>query len=107
MLITASYPVSGSISDLSVFRACPGLPVGHAGPRHEHDHPARKPKNRDLDPDRVAANGVWSGVRSAVERAIAHLKYWKILSTGYRGRLGELPAMVRTIIRLERCRTCW
>jgi hypothetical protein len=48
-----------------------------------------------------AANRVLSGIRSAVERAIAHLKNWKILGTGYRRRLSELPGLVRTIVRLS------
>jgi hypothetical protein len=65
----------------------------------------KEPKNREPDPDRLAADRVLSGIRSAVERAIAHLKNWKILGTGYRGRLSELPALVRTIIRWERFRT--
>lgn len=114
-VITASYPVSGSISDLEGFRAW-GLASrldtrdtvadkGYQGTNMIT--PTKKPKNREPDPDRLAANRVLSGIRSAVERAIAHLKNWKILGTGYRGRLVELPALVRTIIRLERFRTCW
>ena len=114
-VITASYPVSGSISDLEAFRAW-GLAErldtrdtvadkGYQGTGMIT--PTKKPKNREPDPDRLAANRVLSGIRSAVERAIAHFKNWKILGTGYRGRLAELPAMVRTIIRLERFRTCW
>jgi hypothetical protein len=114
-VITASYPVSGSICDLEAFRAW-GLAErldtrdtvadkGYQGTGMIT--PTKKPKNREPDPDRLAANRVLSGIRSAVERAIAHLKNWKILGTGYRGRLAELPALVRTIIRLERFRTCW
>jgi hypothetical protein len=114
-VITTSYPVSGSISDLEAFRAW-GLADRLDTPDTVADKgyqgtnmitPTKKPKNREPDPDRLAANKVLSGIRSAVERAIAHLKNWKILGTGYRGRLSELPALVRTIIRLERFRTCW
>jgi hypothetical protein len=112
-VVTVPYPVLDSISDLSAFRAW-GLAAhldnqdtiadkGYQGTNMIT--PTKKPKNRD--PDRIAANRVLSGIRSAVERAIAHLKNWKILGTGYRGRLTELPALVRTILRLERFRTCW
>jgi hypothetical protein len=42
-----------------------------------------------------------------VERAIAHLKNWKILATGYRGRLAELSDIIRTITALEFYRCGW
>jgi hypothetical protein len=40
-------------------------------------------------------------------RAIAHLKNWKILSTGYRVRLAELPNVIRIITALEFYRLGW
>ncbi|MBW3086921.1 hypothetical protein KEM60_03150 [Austwickia sp. TVS 96-490-7B] len=43
-------------------------------------------------------------IRSRVERAIGHLKQWKILATGYRGRLAELPDIFATTTRIELCR---
>jgi hypothetical protein len=77
-VITASYPVSSSISDLSTFRfwgLSAHLDTGHdhrqGQPGYEHDHPTKKPKNCDPDPDRLAANRMLSGIRSVVERAIA------------------------------------
>ena len=40
-------------------------------------------------------------MRAPVEHAIAQLKQWKILSTGYRGRLSELPSVIHAITNLE------
>ncbi|WP_373292436.1 transposase family protein [Actinokineospora fastidiosa] len=48
-----------------------------------------------------------SAIRAAVERCIGHLKNWKILATGYRGRITELPTLIQLIVRLERLRTTW
>jgi len=39
-----------------------------------------------------------------VERAITLLKQWKVLGTGYRGPLSALPAVVRTVVALEKFR---
>ncbi|WP_255574701.1 transposase family protein [Austwickia sp. TVS 96-490-7B] len=48
-----------------------------------------------------------SSIRSHVEHAIGHLKQWKILATGYRGRLTELPDIIAVITRLELYRLGW
>lgn len=40
-------------------------------------------------------------ISSAVERTIAHPRNWKILATGYRARIVELPKVIRTVTRLE------
>lgn len=45
--------------------------------------------------------------RAPVEQAIAHLKNWKILAKGYRGRLTELPDIIRIVTRLELYRIGW
>jgi hypothetical protein len=37
----------------------------------------------------------------------AHLKNWKILATGCRGRLSELPNIIRIITALEFYRLGW
>lgn len=42
-----------------------------------------------------------SQIRAAVERAIAHLKNWKILKTGYRRALTDFPRVLRTVTKLE------
>ena len=69
--------------------------------------PERKPKNGESDPKTKDNNKLISGIRSAVERCIAHLKNWKILATGYRGRLAELPNVIRVVTRIEFYRLGW
>ena len=69
--------------------------------------PQKRRKGRELSDDRKATNKTISGLRSAVERCIAHLKNWKILATGYRGRLAELPNVIRIITKLEFYRLDW
>jgi hypothetical protein len=40
-------------------------------------------------------------------RGAPHVKNWKILATGYRGRLAELPDIIRIIAALEFYRLGW
>jgi hypothetical protein len=40
-------------------------------------------------------------MRAAVERAIAHLKNWKILKTGYRRNLADIPRILHTVTKME------
>ncbi|RPF20338.1 transposase family protein [Myceligenerans xiligouense] len=42
-----------------------------------------------------------ASLRAPVERTIGLLKHWKILATGYRGRLTELPTLIHIIVNLE------
>jgi hypothetical protein len=42
-----------------------------------------------------------SSVRSAVEHSIRHLKEWKIIATGYRRGLKDLPTTITLVTRLE------
>jgi hypothetical protein len=69
--------------------------------------PLKRPRGGELCEDRKANNATVSALRSAVERAIAHLKNWKMLATGYRGRLAELPAVIRIVVKLEFYRLGW
>ena len=69
--------------------------------------PRKKPKGGELSTGDKANNKTISSIRSAVERCIAHLKNWKILATGYRGRLSELPDIIRIIASLEFYRLGW
>jgi len=69
--------------------------------------PKKKPIGRELTDHERAINKSISSVRSAVERCIGHLKNWKILATGYRGYLRELPTVIRIITRLEFFRLGW
>lgn len=41
------------------------------------------------------------------EHAIGHLKNWKMLAKGYRGRLADLPGIIRVITKLELYRLGW
>jgi hypothetical protein len=58
-------------------------------------------------PQVTTMDGQFGTHRSAVERCIAHLKNWKILATGYRGRLAELPNVIRIVTRIEFYRLGW
>lgn len=69
--------------------------------------PRKKPRGGELSDNDKANNKTISAIRSAVERCIAHLKNWKILATGYRGRLAELPTVIRIITALECYRLGW
>jgi hypothetical protein len=63
--------------------------------------PTKKPPGRDLTDVRQACNTAINRIRAAVERAIAHLKNWKILKTGYRRSLHRFAAVLRTVTKLE------
>jgi hypothetical protein len=65
----------------------------------------RKPRGRQLTDIQRACNTAINSLRAAVERAIAHLVNWKILDTGWRGRLTEFPEVLRTVTGLETYRT--
>ena len=63
--------------------------------------PRKKPQGTTrTEADRMFNRSV-SSIRSAVEHSIRHLKEWKILATGYRSRLSDLPGTIRTVTRLE------
>ncbi|MFE9139626.1 hypothetical protein, partial [Streptomyces sp. NPDC007355] len=49
--------------------------------------------------DRVAKRSV-NTLRAAVERAIAHLKDWKIFATRYRGPLTHFALLAKTVTAL-------
>lgn len=115
MLLAASDPVPGSFHDRHALADSgwePALDAGHwiADPGYQGTSaltPAKRPRGRELCPDRKTNNRVISSMRSAVERAIAHFKNWKTMATGYRGRLAELPAVIRIITKLEFYRLGW
>ncbi|EST18958.1 hypothetical protein M878_44385 [Streptomyces roseochromogenus subsp. oscitans DS 12.976] len=52
-------------------------------------------------------NRSFGKLRAAVERAIAHLKDWKILATRYRGPLTRFPAIARTVTALAFYKKGW
>lgn len=67
--------------------------------------PTRKPPGGALSTLERAANRAHNQARAAVERTIALLKQWRVLSTGYRGQLWAFPAVIRTAVALEKFRT--
>ncbi|NUT54185.1 MAG: hypothetical protein HOV94_43875 [Saccharothrix sp.] len=63
----------------------------------------KRPGHEEHTPeDKIWNTG--SRIGWAVEHAIAHPKAWKILATGYRGRLAELPTIIRIVTCLEHYR---
>ncbi|MEY9998059.1 hypothetical protein ABIE67_010178 [Streptomyces sp. V4I8] len=48
-----------------------------------------------------------SSLRAAIERAIAHLKDWKILATRYRGPLAKFPLVAKTVTALTFYKKGW
>lgn len=67
----------------------------------------KRPGHKEHTPEDKIWNTSVSRIRWAVEHAIAHLKDWKILATGYRARLTELPAIIRIVACLEYYRLGW
>ena len=64
-------------------------------------NPLDTARNRgELTDNQKQVNTDLSGIRAAVERAIAHLKNWKILSGRYRGPPDKLPSVIRTVVAL-------
>ncbi|MBV9059805.1 MAG: transposase, partial [Pseudonocardiales bacterium] len=69
--------------------------------------PVKKPPKGELSPAQIKENKHLSGIRSAVERAIAHLKNWKILAIGYRRPLRKLGLCLAAVAALEFYRLNW
>jgi DDE superfamily endonuclease len=62
--------------------------------------PVRKPKDRDLSVSEQDYNNQISSLRAPVERAVAHLKTWRILFTDYRRPLKTFLSSFRAAIGL-------
>ena len=114
-LVDVGDPVPGARHDAYAFDASgiaqrwaghmtthgPGL-WGDKGYQGTGPHtPYKKPPGGQLTAVQKQCNRAHSSVRSAVERAIAHLTRWRILDTGWRGRLSEFPDLLRTVTALE------
>jgi len=63
--------------------------------------PDRKPPGGELSDPQKTYNTSVNRIRAAVERAIAHLKNWKILKTGYHRIMRYFPDILRTVTMLE------
>lgn len=66
--------------------------------------PLRKPPGGELWVFERINNRAHSQARAAVERTIALLKQWRVLSGGYRGPLSRFPVTLRTVVALEKFR---
>ncbi|MDR1428497.1 MAG: transposase family protein, partial [Bifidobacteriaceae bacterium] len=99
ILLTTSTPVAGARHDSAALTITrwDGLLRGHdwladtAYASHGAITPIKKPQGRELAESEKAFNKQISSMRCAVERAIAHLKNWRIISRGYRRQLKKLP----------------
>lgn len=67
--------------------------------------PHKKPPGAELTAKQKAYNYSVNRLRAAVERAISHMKNWKILKTGYHRIMTKFPDMLRTVTALEIFRT--
>lgn len=114
-LLGVSTPLPGAMHDRKAFAECgwenlmAHIPV-IADPGYQGTDaitPRKKPRGGELSVGDKENNRKISSIRSAVERCIAHVKNWKILATGYRGRLVELPNIIRIIASLEFYRLGW
>ncbi|MEV6600444.1 transposase family protein [Actinoplanes sp. NPDC051346] len=67
--------------------------------------PHKKPPGGELTAKQKAYNYGANRLRAAVERAISHLKNWKILKIGYHRIMTDFPDMLHTVTALEIFRT--
>jgi hypothetical protein len=67
--------------------------------------PHKKPPGGELTDKQKRYNYSLNRLRAAVERAISHLKNWKILKTGYHRIMTDFPDVLRTVTALEIFRT--
>jgi hypothetical protein len=107
-LLAVAGPVPGSWHDVkawnassfpTVFAECEQLgDLGYMGTGMVTGR--RKPPRQPRPAGDKILNQSISKRRSAVERAIAHLKDWKILATRYRGPLHRLSAVINAVTAL-------
>ena len=119
-LVMIGDPVPGAAHDAKAWHTS-GLAARFAGRMHADCGPGvigdlgyvgtgvltgikRRP-GRDLAQAEREFNQTVNSRRAPVERAIAHLRNWKMLATGYRGLLSQFPAYLKLITRLELHRT--
>lgn len=63
--------------------------------------PMRKPAHRDLHDSEREYNTSINRIRYQIERAIAHLKNWKILHTDYRRPFATFAGTISTVVALH------
>ncbi|MFF9756797.1 transposase family protein [Streptomyces sp. NPDC014344] len=69
--------------------------------------PRRKPPGQERSTGDKKANRSVNTLRAAVERAIAHLKNWKIFTTRYRGPLTRFTLVAKTVTALAFYKKGW
>ena len=68
---------------------------------HDMVTPFKKPAGGGLlDWQKEFSSGV-NKIRWVIEQAIAHVKTWRILHTGYRGPIDAFPEVITAVISLE------
>ena len=67
---------------------------------HADISPTKKPSGGELTDQQEANNTVVDSVRAAVERAVAHLKTWRMLQSRYRAPLSKFKEALAVIIGL-------
>ncbi|MEV0504824.1 transposase family protein [Streptomyces spectabilis] len=114
-LLAVSAPVPGSRHDMHAWRAS-HFPDAFAEREGVGDlgyvgsgliTPRRKPPGQERSAGDKVANRSVNTLRAAVERAIAHLKDWKIFATRYRGPLTRFPLVAKTITALTFYKEGW
>ncbi|MFD5110434.1 transposase family protein, partial [Streptomyces cinereoruber] len=114
-LLAVSGPVPGSRHDMHAWRRS-SFPEAFAERESMADlgyvgsgllTPRRKPLGQERSTGDKVANRSINTLRAAVERAIAHLKDWKILATRYRGPLARFALVAKTVTALTFYRKGW
>jgi hypothetical protein len=96
-----AYAASGLAETLKELHTVADL--GYVGVQGIDVVPFKKPQGRELHPDHAAFNTALSPIRAAVERAVAHLKTWRMLSEEggrYRAPIDKYTSMLKAIIGL-------
>ena len=108
-LLQVSKPAPGSTHDAKAIKATGLLEhVKNTPPLADKGYvglelltPDRKPAGAELTTTQKNANRVIGSLRAAVERAIAHLKTWRILHTPYRRPFHTFAQTITTVIALQ------
>jgi len=107
-LVAVGEPLPGARHDAYCWQAC-GLAqvlsnhhvltdLGYTGCDVLTGH--KTPAGGELTDNQKEVNTALSTLRAAVERAISHLKNWKILASRYRGPLDKFDSVVRAVVAL-------
>ncbi|WP_405595658.1 transposase family protein [Streptomyces sp. NBC_01092] len=110
-LLAVSTPVPGSRHDMYAWRQSrfadrEGMgDLGYVGSGLLTAR--RKPPGQERPAADKVFNKSIGKLRAAVERAIAHLKDWKILATRYRGPLNRFPLIIEAVTALSFYKKGW